>query len=112
MGGRLSGSNRFLLNHGQTFNNPTCQRWPPIFWPRYTGRGTVPRVALRGCFLSVESRRKSWAGRSQWGGQDNTLPYGGRRGNSRRGRRLSPQEVDDRLLSPGRRGNAGPFGSG
>ena len=25
---------------------------------------------------------------------------------------LSPQEVDDRLLSPGRRGNAGPFGPG
>src|SRR6202163_2336789 len=26
MGRRLSGSNRFLLNHGQMFNNPTCQR--------------------------------------------------------------------------------------
>ncbi len=25
---------------------------------------------------------------------------------------VSPQEVDDRLLSPGRRGNAGPFGFG
>src|SRR6266852_5921300 len=45
MGTRLSGSNRFLLNHGQTFNNPKCQRWPAIFWPGYTGRGTVPRVA-------------------------------------------------------------------
>jgi len=32
--------------------------------------------------------------------------------NSRRGRGLSPQEVDHRLLSPGRRGNAGPFGPG
>jgi hypothetical protein len=27
-------------------------------------------------------------------------------------RGLSPQKVDDRLLSPGHRGNAGPFGSG
>ena len=27
-------------------------------------------------------------------------------------RGLCPQEVDDRLLSPGRRGNAGPFGPG
>src|ERR1019366_9519385 len=69
-------------------------------------------VALRGCFVSVESRRKSWAGRSQWVGQDNAIPDGGRRGNSRRGRGLCPQEVDDRLLSPGRRGNAGPFGAG
>ena len=31
---------------------------------------------------------------------------------SRRGRGLGPQEDDDRLLSPGRRGNAGPFGAG
>ena len=24
---------------------PMCQHWPAIFWPGYTGRGTVPRVA-------------------------------------------------------------------
>jgi len=41
-----------------------------------------------------------------WGGQDNVIPYGGRRGNSRRGCGLSPEEVDDRLLSPGRRGRS------
>jgi len=35
--------------------------------------------------------------RSQRGGQDNALPYSGRRGNSRRRRGLSPQEGDDRL---------------
>src|SRR5258708_1930296 len=38
-------SRGWLLDHGQTFNNPTCQRWPAIFAPGYTGRGTVPRVA-------------------------------------------------------------------
>src|SRR3977135_3944141 len=31
-------------------------------------------VALRGCFVSVESRRKSRTGRSQWVGQDNAIP--------------------------------------
>jgi hypothetical protein len=46
-------------------------------------------------FVSVESRRKSWAGRSQRGGQDNAIPYGGRRGDSRRGRGLCAQEVDE-----------------
>src|ERR1700739_3740106 len=26
-------------------NNPKCQHWPAIFWPGYTGGGSVPRVA-------------------------------------------------------------------
>jgi hypothetical protein len=34
--------------------------------------------AFRGCFLSVEFRRKSRTGRSQSGAQDNAIPYGGR----------------------------------
>ena len=34
----------FLINR-QTFNKPKWQRWPAFFCPRYTGRGSVPRVA-------------------------------------------------------------------
>jgi hypothetical protein len=30
---------------GKPSNNPTCQRWPVIFWPGYTAGGGVPRVA-------------------------------------------------------------------
>jgi hypothetical protein len=33
---------RLFPSDGPTFKNPTCQRWPPIFFPRYTGRVTVP----------------------------------------------------------------------
>jgi len=32
-------------SHGQTFNNPKCQHRPAIFWPGYTGGGSVARVA-------------------------------------------------------------------
>src|SRR5581483_3390537 len=28
-----------VLIKGQTFNNRTCQHWPAILWPGYTGRG-------------------------------------------------------------------------
>ena len=35
-------------------------------------------------------------------GKTTAIPHGG----------FSPQEDDDRLLSPGRRGNARPFGAG
>src|SRR5260370_35031560 len=38
-GCRTSDGFEKLLYHEQTFNNPTCQHWPAIFWPGYTGRG-------------------------------------------------------------------------
>jgi len=44
-----------LLDYGQTFNNPTRQRWPKVFCPRYTGRGSVPRFAPSQRSLSQRS---------------------------------------------------------
>jgi ABC-type multidrug transport system fused ATPase/permease subunit len=46
---RLSGSNRFLLNHGQTFNNPMCHHWPAIFWPGYTAATLFKRQRTASC---------------------------------------------------------------
>src|ERR1700682_4640268 len=55
MGSRLSGSNRFLLNHGQTFNTPKSQRWPAIFWPGYTAATLFKRHRAASCSFKMIS---------------------------------------------------------
>ena len=64
-----------------------------------------PPDPLRRRLVPAQSRREGRPRRAERRRQDDALPHDRRRGSAGRGRRVGPEEADDRLLPAGRRGD-------